>query len=191
MKLTKRQSKATPGDYSLTILPLARAKLALRVATSNTSMDDVITDLINAGVQFIESGLDYSIDTSGLITQYYDGFEETYLPIWHRHIVTTDLVVEYWNDSTWATVTASNYRLDLTSTPPKVFLTSTGEWPDDISDDLNSVRVSFKMDTTHSFLDDIKAAVMTYVAWKFENAEGSTEVPAGLMATINRHRMYS
>jgi hypothetical protein len=79
----------------------------------------------------------------------------------------------------------------LTSTPPKVFLTSTGEWPDDISDDLNSVRVSFKMDTTHSFLDDIKAAVMTYVAWKFENAEGSTEVPAGLMATINRHRMYS
>ena len=154
-------------------------------------MDDVITDLINAGVQFIESGLDYSIDTSGLITQYYDGFTETCLPIWHRHIVETDLVVEYWNDTTWVAVSSTNYRIDTTSTPPRVFLKSTGEWPSEVSDDSNSARVRFKMDTSHSFLDDIKAAVMTYVAWKFENAEGSTEVPAGLIATINRHRMYS
>lgn len=155
-------------------------------------MDEVITDLINAGVQFIESGLDYSIDTSGLITQYYDSFEETYLQIWHRYIVETDLVVEYYNTSgVWAAVSSTNYRIDTTSTPPKVFLKSSGEWPSDISDDMNSVRVKFKMDTTHSFLDDIKAAVMTYVGWKFENAEGSMDIPAGLLATINRHRMYS
>lgn len=85
-------------------------------------MDDVITDLINAGVQFIESGLDYSIDTSGLITQYYDSFEETYLQIWHRYIVETDLVVEYYNTSgVWTAVDSANYRIDTTSTPPKVF----------------------------------------------------------------------
>lgn len=189
MRLQKRQTKATPGDYSLTILPLTRAKLYLR--ESNSDQDNVITDLINAGVQHIEAGLDFSIDTSGLIYQYYDVFESTTY-IWHRYITATDLVVEYWDGSDWQTVNASNYRVSVSSTPPCVFLTSTGEWPTTTSEDSTDVlRIGFKMDTSHSFLDDIKAAVMAFVAWKYENPEGITDMPSGIAETIKRHRLYS
>lgn len=193
MKFQKRQTKATPGDYSLTILPLARARMYLLQTSGVTDQDDVITDLINAAVQFIEAGLDFSIDTSGLITQYYDEFpDDGELPIWHRYIKSTDLVVEYWNDSAWTTFSSSNYRIDLSSAPPRVFLKSTGSWPSDVSDDdLNVVRVSFKMDETHSFLDDIKAAAMTFVAARFGNRENSEEIPDGVMAVINRHKIHS
>lgn len=192
LKFQKRQSKASPGDYSLTILPLSRARLYLLATSGVTDQDDVITDLINAAVQFIEAGLDFSIDTSGLITQYYDYFpSDGELPIWHRYITTTDLVVQYWDDTTWQTFSSANYRIDTWSAPPKVFLKSDAEWPTDVSDDINSVRVSFKMDTSHSFLDDVKAAAMAFVAHRYENRENTNSIPDAVMAVINRHKIHS
>lgn len=157
-----------------------------------TDQDSIITSLINAAVQEIEAGLDFAIDTSGLITQYYDYFpSDGILPIWHRYIKTTDLVVQYWDDTTWQTVTASNYRIDLASAYPRVFLTSSGEWPSDVSDDMNSVRVSFKVDTDHSFFDSLKAACMTWVAARFENRENTNGLPDAVQAFIDRYKMHS
>lgn len=192
MQFKKRQIKASPGDYSLTILPLSRARLYLLATTGVTDQDDVITDLINAAVQEIEAGLDFAIDTSGLIYQYYDSFpDDGCLYIWHRFVKSTNLVVEYWDDTTWSTVSSSNYRLDLASVPPKVFLTSTGEWPDDVSDDINSVRVGFKIDTDHSFFDSLKAVVMTWVAARYENRENSDGLPDAVQAFIDRYKLHS
>lgn len=157
--------------------------------TGVTDQDAVITSLINAAVQEIEAGLGFAIDTSGLITQYYDYFD-TELPIWHRYIKTTDLVVQYWDGDSWETVTASNYRIDLASTPPRVFLTTNGEWPTPAAE-LNSVRVSFKIDTDHSFFDSLKAVCMTWVAARYENRENTNGLPAAVQAFIDRYRMYS
>lgn len=192
MKFQKRQTKATPGDYSLSIVSLAEARLYLLATTGVTDQDSIITSLINAAVQEIEAGLDFAIDTSGLVTQYYDSFpDDGILPIWHRFVKSTDLVVQYWNDTTWATVAASNYRLDLAGTPPCVFLTSTGEWPDDVTADMNGVRVSFKVDTDHSFFDSLKAAVMTWVAARYENRENSNGIPEAVKAFIDRYKVHS
>lgn len=155
-----------------------------------TDQDDVITDLINAAVQEIEAGLDFAIDTSGLIYQYYDRFDSE-LFIWHRYVKSTDLVVEYWNDTTWTAVSSTNYRLDLASVPPKVFLTSTGEWPSNVSDDINAVRIGFKIDTDVSFFDSLKAACMTWVAARYENRENSDGLPDAVQAFIDRYKLHS
>lgn len=192
MKFQKRQTKASPGDYNLTILSLAEARQYLLATTGVTDQDSIITSLIHASVQEIEAGLDFAIDTSGLITQYYDAFpSDGCLPIWHRYVKSTDLVVEYWNDTAWTTVSSSNYRLDLASVPPKVFLTAEGEWPDDVTADLNGVRVSFKIDTDHSFFDSLKAACMTWVAARYENRENSNGLPAAVQMFIDRYKLHS
>lgn len=195
MKFQKRQTKATPGDYALTILPLATAKTYL-LEGSGTDQDAIITALIKGGVQFCEAGLDFAIDTSGLIYQYYDGFpDDRELPIWHRYIKATDLVIEYWNDTTWVAVTASLYRTDMFSVPPKVFLKSTSDWPSDISNDgLNTVRIGFKIDTAHSFYDELRSAVMSWVAARYESREGDWN--SGVMINnvhrfIDRHKLHS
>lgn len=157
-----------------------------------TDQDDVITDLINAAVQEIEAGLDFAIDTTGLIYQYYDSFpSDGCLYIWHRYVKETDLVVEYWNDTAWTAVSSTNYRLDLASVPPKAFLTSTGEWPDDVSDDINAVRIGFKVDTDVSFFDSLKAACMTWVAARYENRENSDGLPDAVQAFIDRYKLHS
>lgn len=189
MKYQKRQVKTAPGDYTLTLLTLARAREYLLATSGVTDQDNVITDLIHGAIQHIEAGLDYPIDTNSLIYQYYDHFpDDGILPIWHRYITTTSLVVEYWRGATWSAVDSSNYRIDISSAPPRVFLTSTGEWPDDVSDDMNSVRVGFKMDTAHNFLDDIKVAAMSLIAAKYENREEGT-IPASVDRVINRHKL--
>lgn len=189
-KLQKRQVKTSPANYNETILNLERAKLYLR--ESNSDQDDVIQDLINAGIQFMESGLDFSIDTSSLIYQYYDEFpSDGVLFIWHRFILTNDLVVQYWDGANFTAVDAENYRIDDSSVPARVFLTSEGEWPSG-SDDLgNKLRVGFKVNVSHPFYSDLKAAVFAYVAWKYENPEGMTDIPSGITLFLDRYRMRS
>jgi hypothetical protein len=191
MKFQKRQTKVTPGDYTVTILPLATAKTYL-FEGAGTDQDAIITALIRGAVQTLEAGLDFIIDTSGLIDQYYDGFPtDGMIPIWHRYIKTTDLVVEYWNDTTWTAVSSSNYRIDISSNPPKVFLKSTGEWPSDISDDgLNTVRIGFKVDHSLSFIDELRGAAMALVAARYENREAG-DIPITVQAFIDRHKLHS
>ncbi len=184
-QLHKRQVKSSPG--SLTIVTLDEAKLYLR--ETNSDQDDNIQVLINAAIQFIESQLDYPIDTDELIYQYSDQFVDS-IQIWHRYITDEDLVVEYWDDTTWTAADDTLYRVSVSDTPPKVFLRSGQVWPA-ASLDAESVRVGFKIDTTHSFLNDIKGAVLALVAHQYENLEGTTEVPPRVMAVINRHKMHS
>lgn len=189
-KLQKRQIKSNPGNYVDSILTLERAKLYLR--ESNSDQDDVITDLIYAGVAYMEAALDFAVDTMSLIYQYYDEFpSDGTLLIWHRFITDSNLVVEYWNGSAFTAIDSTNYRVDLSSVPPRVFLTSVGEWPDGSDDGKNVLRVGFKVDTTHSFYRDLRAAVMEYVAAKYENAEGTTELPSKIQSFIEINRMRS
>jgi hypothetical protein len=187
LRIQKRQIKATPGDYSLTILPLASAKLNLLIDTAVTDQDAVVTQHIKSAVQHIEAGLDFSIDTSGLIHQYYDGFS-TYLPIWHRYIKTTDLVVEYWDGSAWAVASSSLYRIDISNIPPRVTLKDDQDWPTPEESD-NNVRVGFKMDTSHSFLEDVRGGVIAWVADRYWNREGN--VNKNVQAVIDRHKLHS
>ncbi len=190
-RIQKRQTKASPGDYILTILPLATAENSLIIAAGSDTA--YVTDLIQSGVQFIESGLDFIVDTSGLIYQYYDAFpDDGVLPIWHRYIKTTDLVVEYLDGDSWEVFSSTNYRIDTSSIPPKVFLKSTGSWPDITNpDSFNMVRVAFKWDVANSFIDELRAATMSYVAWRHENREGTSDIPQVLRAFLDRHKLHS
>lgn len=187
MRIQKRQQKTDPAN--LEIVNLAQAKLNLREV--NSDQDDNIQLAINQAVQFIEAGLDFAIDTDDTIYQFYDGFGSE-LNIWHRYIsgADDDIVVEYWDGSTWNEVNQTVYRLNSASVPPCIFLRSGQTWPTDVSlDPQDVVRVGFKIDTTHSFYDDIRGAILDYVASKYENAEGTTDVPARVMAVIMKHRL--
>jgi hypothetical protein len=193
MRIQKRQFKSAPGDYMLTILPLATAKSYLFIDTAVTDQDAIITALIKGGIEYIENGLDYPIDTSSIIYQYYDAFpSEGYLPIWHRYIKTTDLVVEYWDGSAWAVFASTNYRVSIETVPPKVFLKANKSWPDLTDpDSMNMVRIGFKVDTAHSFFYGLTRAAFEWVASRYENKEGTTMIPSSVTAFIEQHKLHS
>jgi hypothetical protein len=136
--------------------------------------------------------LNFIVDTDDPIYQYYDAFDGVELPIWHKFIKdsSSDVVVQYWDGTTWQTFSNSNYRIDAASNPPRILLKDGSDWPDDVSTDLNSVRVSFKVDTSVSFFKDLKASVMTLVAARYENRE-NMEVPQSVRGFIDLHRMPS
>ena len=143
--------------------------------TGVTTQDDIITDLIYSSVAYLEQSLDFIVDTNSSCYQFYDDFGTCgYLPVWHRYITTTanDVVVSYWDGSTWQVFAAASYRIDNASVPNRIILKEDYDWPDLTSDDLNRVRVTFKVDTGVSFFRSLKAAVMTLVAAQYENREG-------------------
>ncbi len=186
-RIQQRQQKTEPAN--LEIVSLVQAKLYLR--ETRDDQDDNISLLIAAAVQFMEAGLDYFIDTDETIYQYCDNFYPE-LYIWHRHISATDedTTVEYWDGSSWIEVSPEVYRLSSSLTPPTIFLRNGQAWPTPAAEKEN-VRIGFKLDTTHSFLDDIRGAILTLVASNYENAEGIIDVPKRVTWVIDVHRMHS
>jgi hypothetical protein len=185
LPMQKRQSKTAASDYE--IISLTTARLYLMQRTGVTVQDSIITILINSAESYLEESLGFIIDTSSLIYQYYDSFD-TYLPIHHRYVTTTSFVVEYWNGSAWTAVSTSVYRTDLANIPPRAILKEDQDWPDISHSELNSVRVGFKVDTSVSFFNDLKAAVLTLVAARFENREGG-DIPKTVKAFIDKYRI--
>lgn len=183
MPFRKRQKKTATGSYQ--VLSLTRAKAYLYVTTSD--QDEVIQDLINGSVAYLEAALDFAIDTDEPIYQYADHWPKSYIPIWHRY-VTDDITVEYWDDNSWEAVSSSVYRVDSAGPIPRVILRDNYDWPSAISDDLNSVRVQFTPDTTAGFYNELKAAVMTMVAARYENREAS-EIAPTVKAFIDKYKM--
>lgn len=185
MRYQKRQTKTVAGDYE--ILSLTRAKLYLYI--TGTAQDDVITDLINGAVAYLEQSLDFIVDTDSDCYQFYDAFPaESYLPIWHRFITDDGCHVHYWNGSAWTEFSTAYYRVDNASVPCKIILKDGYSWPTLTVSDLNAVRVTFVPDTSVSFYNDLKAAIMTLVAARYENREAA-EVPQIVKAFIDRHRI--
>lgn len=185
MRYQKRQTKTVAGDYE--ILSLTRAKLYLYI--TGTAQDDVITDLINGAVAYLEQSLDFIVDTDSDCYQFYDAFPaESYLPIWHRFITGDGCHVHYWNGTAWTEFSTASYRVDNASVPCKIILRDGYSWPTLTVSDLNAVRVTFVPDTSVSFYNDLKAAIMTLVAARYENREAA-EVPQIVKAFIDRHRI--
>lgn len=170
IKIQKRQSKASAGDLEIVSLTDMKAYLL----EYNDDRDDTITALIESCTADLEAELDFAIDTSGFITQYYDGFDIK-IPIWHRYIKsdTADIVVEYLNDShAWTPVVNTTYRLDPTSALPTVILKTGNTWPTPVAEP-SCVRVQFKANTDHKAWASFRKVIQEMVAEAYENPEGS------------------
>lgn len=184
MRFQKRQKKTAPGSYQ--VLSLTRAKAYLYVST--TDQDEVIQDLIDGAVAYLEAALDYAIDTDEPVYQYMDTWpNDDYIPIWHRY-VTDDVAVHYWDGDSWEAVNTSLYRFDSAGAFPRVILRDGYDWPAAIAADLNSVRVTFTPDTTVSFYNELRSAVMTLVAARYENREMS-EIAPTVEAFMRKYKM--
>lgn len=168
-RIEKRQVKTQPGSLQLVTLTDMKGYLL----ESGSDRDDDITALIQYAQSYLEAELEYAIDTDELIYQYYDGFR-SYLPIWHRYVISSGLVVEHLVDGTWTAVNSSNYRLDASYVPPRVMLKTNGEWPDNTDSEWSNVRVGFKVDTSHPAWNAFKQAVKEIVARTYESPEGTT-----------------
>lgn len=180
-RIEKRQVKTQPGSLQLVTLTDMKGYLL----ESGSDRDDDILGLIQYAQAYLEAELEYAIDTDELIYQYYDGFR-SWLPIWHRFVIPTGIVVEHLVNGQWTAVNASEYRLDASHVPPRIILTKDGEWPDTTDSEWANVRVGFKVDTSNPAWNAFKQAVKEIVARTYESPEGTTENTAVTATSVRR-----
>lgn len=167
-RLHKRQSRVV-GDATA-LVTLSDMKDAM--LEYNNDRDDTITALIASCTADLQTALGFYIDTTGLITQYYDRFDSR-MYIFHPFVKEADLAVEYLNDSyEWTAVSSSVYRKALESMPPMIILKSDQTWPTPVDEPI-SVRIKFKADTSNVAWNSFKQCIMEMVAEAYENPEGS------------------
>jgi hypothetical protein len=169
-RIEKRQVKTNPGSLQLVTLTDMKRYLL----ESGSDRDDDITALIQYAQGYLEAELEYAIDTDELIYQYHDRWD-WWMPIWHRYVIGTDLVVEHLVDGVWTAVSSSLYRLDPSCVPPRVILRDGAEWPDNTDEELASIRIGFKVDTGHPAWNSFKQAVREIVARTYESPEGFSQ----------------
>ena len=182
MRLQKRQTRASDGVAAL----VSTADMKLYLLEYNDDRDAVITALIASCTADLQNELGFYIDTTGVITQYYDEFASR-MYIFHRFIDsdTADLSIQYLNDSSvWTTIATTVYRIDPASNPPSVILKADQEWPTPI-DEPSCIRINFKIDTTHPAMNSFKQAIKEMVAEAYENPEGSWH-SAGMESAVRR-----
>lgn len=170
MRLQKRQTRASEGVTAL----ISLEDMKLHLLEYNSDRDSVITALVASCTSDLQNELGFYIDTTGIITQYYDDFASR-MYIFHRFIKsdTADLSIEYLNDAgTWTVIATSVYRIDPSSNPASVILKSDQEWPTPI-DEPSCIRIKFKVDTTHPAMNSFKQVIKEMVAEAYENPEGS------------------
>lgn len=191
MRLQKRQTRASDGVAAL--VSLEDMKLVL--LEYNTDRDDTITALIASCTADLQNKLGFYIDTTGVITQYYDDFYSR-MHIFHRFIKseTTDLSIQYINSAgDWTTIATTVYRIDPSSNPPSVILRADQEWPTPI-DEPSCIRINFKIDTTHPAMNSFKQAIKEMVAEAYENPEGSWHsavMESAVTRVISSYRILS
>ena len=170
MRLQKRQTRASDGVAALVSLE----DMKLHLLEYADDRDSVITALIASCTADLQNELGYYIDTTGLITQYYDAFASR-MHVFHRFIKpdTADVTVSYLNDSSaWTTIATSVYRIDPSSNPPSIILKSGQDWPTPI-DEPSCIKITFKVDTTSPAMNSFKQCIKEMVAEAYENPEGS------------------
>lgn len=168
-RIEKRQVKTQPGSLQLVTLTDMKGYLL----ESGSDRDDDITALIQYAQSYLESELEYAIDTDELIYQYYDGWRD-YLPIWHKFVIPSGLVVEHLVGGTWTAFDSTKYRLDASYVPPRIILKDGRTWPDNTDTEWSNVRVGFKVDTANPAWNAFKQAVKEIVARTYESPEGTT-----------------
>lgn len=186
-RIQKRQVKSNPGSFELVDLDTMKEYLL----ETNDDRDNTITNLILAATSYLEAELDYAIDTDESISQYYDGFSSV-LYIWHRYIQDT-ISVEYLKDGDWVEVDDSVYRLDRSSSLPRVILRVDQEWPTDGDTEDANVRVSFTPNTDHPAFNAFRQVIKEYVAMNYEQPEGSWNssiMVSGIMRIIWVHKLW-
>ena len=169
--------------------------MKLHLLEYNSDRDSVITALIASCTSDLQNELGYYIDTTGIITQYYDAFCLR-MPIFHRFIKsdTADLSIQYLNDShVWTTIATTVYRIDPSSNPPSVILKSDQEWPTPV-DEPSCIRINFKLDTSSPAMNSFKQVIKEMVAEAYENPEGSwhsSVMESAARRVISLYRMRS
>lgn len=180
-RIEKRQVKTNPGSLQLVTLTDMKRYLL----ESGSDRDDDITALIQYAQGYLEAELEYAIDTDELIYQYYDKWD-WWMPIWHRYVISSGLVVEHLVGGEWTAVSSSLYRLDASYVPPRIILKDGSEWPDNTDSELACIRIGFKVDTGHPAWNSFKQAVREIVAKTYESPEGTTEKTAVMASSVRR-----
>lgn len=157
-----------------TPVTLTEAKAHLRIDTSDTTEDTLITTLLTVASDIAEKRMARAL-ISQTWAQYLDEFPcEDSIEIKLPPLQSITHIKYYDADNTLQTLASSNYDLDIISEPGIVRLSATGSWPSTY-DKNNAVIITFVAGygaASTSVPEIIRAAIKLLISHFFENREG-------------------
>lgn len=170
MKSFKASSVSTSEPVTV-----SEVKEFLRIQT--TAEDRLLESLIKVSRRNCENRVKRAlVPTSYQLT--IDVFENTInLPRPPLSTLSSLVVITYTDTGgNIATCDSTNYTVDYMSEPGKVYLAYDADWPDDVRDVENAIKINYRSGyTTANIPDEIKTWIMMDVGDRFENRESIQE----------------
>lgn len=180
----------TRGALGTEPIDLATAKAHLKV--TSTADDSLITALVTAVVDFVESYTGRQYRTGTAWTLLLDDFDDRMcIRVSPVAVITA---VEYLLAGVWTTVPTSTYYLKRSATWSEVLLADGQAWPDDADTIEHRVRVSFTAGPHTESLQTAKAGMLRLLAAAYDDRgdceplvnAGMTSFPLAMMNDLTR-----
>jgi hypothetical protein len=186
---------------------LANMKLWLKIETSVTADDDLVTALIKAaritaeeytGRKFITQTVDYYLDAIPMARseEWWNGVRDgalvsldaaqNYFEIPFGPIQSVTSITYYTIDNTANTFSSTNYTSDIYSVPPRICLNSGYSWPSNLRAH-NAIKVTVSAgygSAATSVPDDLITAIKIIVSHWYENRGDSDKKALPPPATV-------
>ena len=111
--------------------PVSYAEASTWLRLPNDTDVDVVTAMLAAARQKVETDTGRVLITSSWYL-YLDRFPEDGIRVPIEPLLTVASIKTTSSAGVQSTVTASNYQVDIVSSPPRIVLSDTGSWPSDL-----------------------------------------------------------
>ena len=153
------------------ILELDDVKTYLRIKSSVTTHDALLTGFITAVQDDVEKKYDLSLSTATWELRM-DDFPDKEIEIWKWPVASVTSVKYTDSDGNTQTVDSSNYAVDTSSRVARIYPNSSYTWPD-VKDTVNAVQVRFVTGfaSPESVPEDLRLAMKLIIGDWYDNRE--------------------
>lgn len=167
------------------VFTLDEIKLYLRLDTAYTTEDNLLTNMLNSAVSFVEKYTGRTLLTTGFLTYRDDFFSNYYNPYyeyntgyydyWELRKSLLQMVdsIQYYNtDNVLTTISTDVYYNTIENDYSKILLNTGYNFPQDKAQRLQSIEIRFTAgygDTSDDIPEDLKEAILRLIALMYEN----------------------
>ena len=175
-------------------ITLEDAKGIVGLETDQNQFDNIITELINAAIDYFQQETNTVIMEQtryGYIEDWpleYDYIEVSLPPL--KSITSIKYTTSAGVETTWAN---TEYAVDINSKPGRVFLGYLKDWPTAVlAPKSNAIKVEFICGYSNpsNVPNDIKTALKLLVENWFTNRGEQSKIPDHVRATITKHKIW-
>jgi uncharacterized phiE125 gp8 family phage protein len=169
-KLPTLKIKTAPLKFPVTV---QQVKLYLGIDEENNDFNSLLINLLDGAIKRIESETNRKLISQHWYQYHWDWPEEDFLELRLNPVQSiTSISYKIYNGSSYTTWASSNYELDESAEPARLWIKDNGCWPTIALSNVKPIVIDFKCGYGNNEEDvdgDLKMAIMQTVEHYFEH----------------------